>query len=120
MSKKITFDDKFRVPSIEHAAEAIGNKGCKINALRLLTKAFIISPHPGSDPVFIIKAPTIEALRICQTYIQNACDNFDKIRLEKRNIIVPRGGVVCTLRVWKQEVNKIIGSKGSTVQDIAK
>ena len=118
MSQNISYHGSVRVPSIEHAAEVIGPMGVKINQLRSLTNAAIIPPLPGSDPVFKIKAPSIEALRTCQASIQNSSDHFDNVRLEKRNIIMQREFIMLTLRVSKTQVKIIIGSKGSKILEI--
>ena len=120
MSQNISYHGSVRVPSIEHAAEVIGLMGFKINQLRSLTNAAIIPPLPGNDPVFKIKAPSIEALRTCQASIQSSSDHFDQVRLEKRNIIMQREFIMLTLRVSKTQVKIIIGYKGSNILEIEK
>lgn len=109
---------KVRVPSNEHAAEVIGCNGAKINSLRDSTQATIITPNPGSDPVFIIKAPSLEALRICEVEIKKHCDHFDHVRLQKRDIVMPREGVVTTFRVMNNQVKRIIGNEGTIIKTI--
>lgn len=117
MSHK-TFVNTVRVPSIEHAAEAIGQQGNKINMLQWQTKSLIITPNPGKDPVFIIKAPSAEALQECEAAILQSCANFDEIRLQKRDIIMPRESVVTTLRMYSNQIKIIIGRDGAVIKAI--
>ena len=107
-----------RVPSIEHAAEVIGLKGAKIKMLKNLTKAKILTPNPGGDPIFVIKAPSEEALSTCESVILNSVANFDNIRLQKRNIIMPRESVVTTIRLFNNQIKIIIGKDGSVIKKI--
>lgn len=118
MEQKKKFVKIIRVPSIEHAAEAIGHKGEKINVLKHKTKALIISPIPGNDPVFIIKAQSAEALLYCEAAILDSCTNFDDVRLQKRNIIMPRQSVLSTFRLCNYQISIIIGKDGSVIKII--
>lgn len=107
-----------RVPSNEHAAEVIGPNGAKINLLQSSTNSTIITPNPGADPVFNIKAPNSEALRICEDEIKRHCDHFDLVRSQKRDIMMPRESVVTTFRVLSKQVKRIIGNEGTIIKKI--
>ncbi|CAO1343492.1 unnamed protein product [Diamesa serratosioi] len=117
MSQK-KFVHVVRVPSIEHAAEVIGHMGSKINTLQEKTKSLIITPNPGSAPIFIIKAPTVAAMLECKSTILQSCAHFDNVRLQKRNIIMPRQSVVSTLRLFNNQIKIIIGKDGIVIQTI--